>query len=162
MTLTPEEIEIRKLLDTYGDSLFRLSCSFMRNEADAEDAVQEVMIQYLRYRPVFDDSQKEKGWFMKTCSNICRNKLRSSSAHPQEELNDLIKVEEKEDYSFVWEAVSQLPTKYRVVIHLFYEEGYSTREIAKITGRLEPSVRSDLFRARKQLKEILKEAYDFE
>jgi RNA polymerase sigma-70 factor (ECF subfamily) len=70
--------------------------------------------------------------------------------------------EEKEDLGFVWEAVSQLPDNYREVIHLFYHEGFTTAEIAAILGRREVTVRSDLSRARKKLKEILKEAYDFE
>lgn len=51
---------------------------------------------------------------------------------------------------------------YREVIHLYYQEEYSTVEIAKILNRKESSVRSDLHRGRKKLKEILKEVYDFE
>ncbi len=62
----------------------------------------------------------------------------------------------------MWEAVKKLPEKYREVVHLFYQEGYSTAEAAGILGRKESTVRSDLLRARKQLKIILKEAYDFE
>ena len=69
---------------------------------------------------------------------------------------------EEEDLSFVWEAVKQLPEKYREAVHLLYQEGYSTGEIAKILGRKEATVRSDLMRARTQLRNILKEAYDFE
>ena len=70
--------------------------------------------------------------------------------------------EDREDLSFVWEAVKELPEKYREVIHLFYEEGLSTAEIAQILGRKEATVRSDLLRGREKLRIILKEAYDFE
>ena len=63
--------------------------------------------------------------------------------------------------SFVWEAISQLPVAQREIIHLFYQEGYSAAQIAAIVGRRESTVRSDLTRARKRLKTILKEAYDF-
>ena len=62
----------------------------------------------------------------------------------------------------LFEEVMKLPEKYRIVIHLFYYEGYSTRDIAQILHRNESSVRSDLRRGREQLKKILKEAYDFE
>ena len=55
-----------------------------------------------------------------------------------------------------------LPEKYAEVVHLFYAEGLSTKEIAEILGRKETTVRSDLLRGRERLKNILKEAYDFE
>ena len=62
----------------------------------------------------------------------------------------------------MWEAVRSLKPAQREAIHLFYQEGYSTGEIAKILGRNENSVRSDLKRGREALKTMLKEAYDFE
>ena len=66
------------------------------------------------------------------------------------------------DLKFVWEAVAALPVKYREVIHLYYQEGYSTKELADLLGRKEATIRSDLYRAREELKTILKESYDFE
>ena len=69
--------------------------------------------------------------------------------------------EEREDLSFVWDAVKDLPVKYREVIHLFYYEGYSTAQIAQVLEKNETTVRSLLSRGRKQLKQVLKEAYDF-
>jgi len=60
------------------------------------------------------------------------------------------------------EAVSRLPLRYRQVIHLFYHEGYQTAQIAKVLGRNESTVRSDLRRGREKLKEVLKGEYDFE
>ena len=70
--------------------------------------------------------------------------------------------EGKDDLSFVWDAVKALPVNLRAVIHLFYHEGYSTAEIARLLGRKESTVRSDLRRGRAKLKETLKEAYDFD
>ena len=62
----------------------------------------------------------------------------------------------------MWEAVRELPVRYREVIHLFYYEGFSTGEIAQILGQKEATVRSRLMRGRGKLREVLKEAYDFE
>ena len=70
--------------------------------------------------------------------------------------------DERDDLSFVWEAVKSLPVKYREVIHLFYHEGCSVREIYKILKRPEATVRSDLHRWRERLREILREEYDFD
>ena len=57
----------------------------------------------------------------------------------------------------VWDAVNALPEKYRLVIHLYYYEGYSVAEIGTITGRSETAVQTQLYRARKLLKNKLGE-----
>lgn len=56
-------------------------------------------------------------------------------------------------------ALAQLPPKYRTVVHLFYYEGYDTEEIARILGRSPSTVRAQLTRARRKLKELLKEEF---
>lgn len=66
---------------------------------------------------------------------------------------------ESEEASQVFEAVMQLPDKYRLVIHLFYYEDYSVREIAKILKLSEQAVKKRLSRAREMLRESLKEAW---
>ena len=55
-----------------------------------------------------------------------------------------------------------LPARYRGVVHLYYYEGYSTVEIARLLGKKEATIRSLLTRARARLRELLKEGYDFE
>ena len=67
-----------------------------------------------------------------------------------------------DEYKAIWDAVMSLPVHQREAIHLFYQEGYQTSEIATILGRREATVRSDLKRARDKLRELLKEADDFE
>ena len=64
------------------------------------------------------------------------------------------------DLSFVWEAVKDLPVKYREVIHLFYYEGLSTAQIAAILEQKESTVRSHLMRGREKLRSILMEGDD--
>ena len=78
------------------------------------------------------------------------------------DLNEELAAENRDDLSFVWQAVKDLPEKYREAIHLFYYEGYSTKQIATILQRSEATVRSDLHRGRSMLRDILKEAYDFD
>jgi RNA polymerase sigma-70 factor (ECF subfamily) len=58
------------------------------------------------------------------------------------------------------QAVTSLPTKYRAVIHLFYYEGYSTGEIAEITEQRESTVRQQLTRARRLLKDFLEGGFE--
>ena len=93
--------------------------------------------------------------------NLAKNRIKYNRVRDADEFNEELAAEERDDLSFVWEAVKALPVKYREVVHLFYHEGYSTAEIARILDRKETTVRSDLSRGREQLKTVLKEAYDF-
>ena len=76
--------------------------------------------------------------------------------------NEELAAEQRQDLAFVWEAVSKLPERYRQAMHLFYHEGYASREIAHILGRNEATVRSDLQRGREKLRKMLKEEYGLE
>ena len=129
---------------------------------DAEDILQETMIKYMQASPIFESESHEKAWLLRVASNLSKNKINYNKIRETDELEENLVSEEREDLSFVWEAVKSLPEKYREVIHFYYQEGYSSKEIANILNRKENSVRTDLKRGREKLKEILKEAYDFE
>lgn len=150
-----------RLLDNYGNHILRLAYTYVHNLSDAEDILQDTLVQYLKTTPVFENAAHEKAWLLRTAANLSKNRIKYNRLRTTDELNEELIAEEREDLSFVWEAVSQLPVSQREIIHLFYEEGYSTAQIATIVGRRESTVRSDLTRARKRLKTILKEAYDF-
>ena len=111
---------------------------------------------------IFESENHEKAWLLRVAANLSKNRIRYNKLRETDELNDELIAEEREDLSFVWEAVKSLPVKYREVIHLFYHEGYQTVQIAKLLGRNESTVRSDLRRGREKLKEVLKGEYDFE
>jgi len=150
------------LMDRYGDSILRFAYSYLHNMSDAEEILQDTLLAYLVNQPAFANEAHAKAWLFRVAGNLSKNRIRYNSYRNHDELMEELVAKEKEDLSFVWEAVSQLPENYREVIHLFYQEGFTTAEIAAILGRREVTVRSDLSRARKKLKEILKEAYDFE
>lgn len=95
-------------------------------------------------------------------ANLSKNRLAYNRVRSADSLSETLAAEERPDLSFVWEAVKALPVKYREVLHLYHYEGYPTAEIARLLGRKEATVRSDLHRGRARLKDVLKEAYDFE
>lgn len=133
-----------RIMGTYGNMILRYAYAYMHSLSDAEEVLQDTLIQFLQ------------------TANLSKNRLGYNRRRQTDELNDELIGEEREDLSFVWEAVKSLPPGQREAIHLFYYEGYSTVEIARILNRREATVRSDLFRARAKLRDILKEAYDFE
>ena len=151
-----------QILDTYGDTILRYAYSYLDNQSDTEEVLQDTLIQFLKTRPVFESDEHEKAWLLRVAGNLCKNRLKYNSLRQTDELREELIAEQREDLSFIWDAVQALPVQYREVIHLFYREGYSTREISQILGRKEATIRSDLSRGRGKLKELLKEAYDFE
>ena len=151
-----------RMLDEYGSSILRLAYSYLHNMSDAEDIVQETLIRYLRKPPCFAGKAHEKAWLLKVAVNLSKNKIKYNKVRQADVLEETLAAEERPDLSFVWEAVKELKTPYREVIHLFYYEGYQAREIAMILNRKESTIRSDLRRGREQLRAILKEEYDFE
>ena len=148
--------------EQFGDAILRLAYSYLHNTQDSEDVLQDTLIRYIRTAPRFENDKHAKAWLMRVAANLSKNRIDGNRLRQTDELNEELVAEEREDLSFVWQAVKELPPKQREVIHLFYQEGYSTAEIASILDRNESTVRSDLKRGRDALRTILKEAYDFE
>lgn len=153
--------QAERMLTDYGGSVLRLAYSYLHNLSDAEEVLQDTLIRFLRTAPALESAAHERAWLLRAAANLSKNRLRYNRVRRTDELNEELAAEEREDLSFVWEAVRDLPVKYREVIHLFYHEGCSTAQIAGILDRKEATVRSDLRRGREKLREVLKEAYDF-
>lgn len=154
--------QAERLLTCHGNSVLRLAYSYLHNLSDAEEILQDTLIQFLKTTPVLDSPAHEKAWLLRVAANLSKNRLDYARVRRVDELDEGLIAEEREDLSFVWEAVKALPVSQREAIHLFYHEGYATAEIASMLGRREATVRSDLRRGREKLKAVLKEAYDFE
>ena len=148
--------------DRFGNAILRLAYSYLHNAEDSEDVLQETLIRYIRSAPRFQNDKHAKAWLLRVAANLSKNRIGYNRTRLADELNDELAAEEREDLSVVWQAVKELPSKQREVVHLFYQEGYSTAEIAGILSRNESTVRSDLKRGREALRKILKESYDFE
>lgn len=153
--------QAERMLTDYGNSILRLAYSYLHNLSDAEEVLQDTLIQFLKTAPALDGPPHEKAWLLRVAANLSKNRLDYNRVRLADELNEELIAEEREDLSFVWEAVKALPANQREAVHLFYHEGYTTAEIGKILGRRKSTVRSDLRRGRVRLKEVLKEAYDF-
>ena len=162
--LTPAKRETSEraalLLDRHGESVLRCAYSYLHNMADAEEVLQDTLVQYLKHAPELRGAEHERAWLLHVAANLSKNRLRYSREHGTDELNDRLADEGREDLSFVW--VKSLPESCREAVHLFYYEGLSTAQISRILGRSETAVRSALHRGRRKLKEILREDYDFE
>lgn len=140
-----------EIYNRLSDTIYRMALVILKNTADAEDAVSEVFLRYLRKPQQFRDENHEKAWFLRVTINYCRDQLRKRkySVEDIEMLPDQ-PMEDKDRY--VLQEVMALPDKYREVIYLHYYEGYTLKEIGKLTGTLESTLQTRLVRARNQLK----------
>lgn len=146
----------------HGDSIYRVALQYTRHTADAEDVLQEVLLERCRTRQSFLSPEHERRWLLKVTVNKCRNLLRTRRRRPDLPLDGALELcaPPEPDYRPLYDAVNSLPPKHRLAVDLFYFEGCSTAEIARITGVREATVRTWLHRARLKLKELLKEEWD--
>lgn len=154
--------QAERLLEKYGNSILRMAYSYLHNISDAEDVLQDTLIQFIKTLPQFETATHEKAWLLRVAINISKNKIKYLNVRKADELHDNLAADEQDDLVFVWDAVKSLPMVYSEIIHLFYHEGYSTARIAELLSKKESTVRSLLKRARARLKAVLKEVYDFE
>lgn len=162
MTQDQQDKYLRDILDKHGNRILRLAYSYVHNMEDSEEILQDVLLKLLSSAPDFESKEHEKAWILRITANLSKNRIEYNKIREYDELNEELVAEKKEDLSYIWEAVKSLPENYREVIHLFYEEGYSTDEIAGILGESGANIRTRLKRARAKLKDILREEYDFD
>ena len=136
------------------DKLFRTAIAIMGGKADAEDIVQDVFLKLFEKQPRFESSEHETAWLIRVAVNLCKSRLRSHWRKKTVPLLETYPAQTDEQRELI-ETVLSLPSKYRTVIHLFYYGGYSTKEIAEITKQKESTVREQLTRARRMLKDFL-------
>lgn len=151
----------QRYMSEYGNQILRFAYSYLHSMEEAEDVLQETLLKVLEADPVFENSTHEKAYLLKTAANLSKNHITANKRRETDVLEEDLIALEREDLSFVWEAVKSLPELQREAVHLFYQEGYKTAEIGEILNRKESTIRSDLKRARERLKEILREVYDF-
>ena len=139
----------------YVDTVYRVCYMYYKNKSDTEDAVQTTFIKLLETDKTFNDLEHIKAWLIVTASNICKNSLK----HWYRRLISLNSIENelesKENFSNLLESVLKLPTKYKIIIYMYYYEGYNSREIAKLLNKNESTIRTYLKKGRELLKDNL-------
>lgn len=154
-----ERKQIEALILKYEKTVYKLAYSYMRNKQDTDDIYQEVFLRFFRKRPEFESEEHEKAWFIRATINCCKSYYRSNWVKRTIALeeNTLGREDsyEMEERSGLFYAVMELPVKYRTVIHLFYYEGYTVKEIAELLDEKVTTITTRLSRAREQLREVL-------
>ena len=161
MAYTPSSAhkDLETVMQRYADMLYRLCVIMLKNECDAQDAVQNTLIRYYQKAPDFESDVHEKAWLLRVATNQCRDILRYRQRHPQVEDVFFEGIVPEEPGTGILEALTQLPEKYRLVLTLYYVEEYKTEEIAKIIGKTVSAVKMRLQKGRKLLEEHYRKEY---
>lgn len=155
-------IETETAAERYRDRLFAAAFHICRNAADADDVVQETLLRYHRTDTEYENEEHLKAWLLRVAINQAKNVNRSFFRHrvvPLEDYMETLSFESGESENLFLE-VMRLPEKYRIVIHLYYYEEYSVREISRILGITESNTKIRLSRGRTILKEKLQEEWN--
>lgn len=147
---------ISRVVAEYSSMLLRLACTRLDDAADAEDAVQETFLKLLTARPAFRDPDHEKAWLIRTTLHRASD-IRRAAEKRNVPLEEAAQAAAPEQTNVLLSAVRALPEKYSAVIHLYYYEGYSIKEIAAMLGLPVPTVGTRLARGRERLRQMLKE-----
>ena len=138
------------LIDRYKNNLFVIAFNICKNVQDAEDVVQDTFIKYISLKKEFETNEHIRAWLIRVAINKAKNKNMTffrRNVLPLETYMETVTFETSEA-SELFEAVMNLPKKLRLVMHLFYYEDYSVKEISDILGITESNVKTRLSRGR--------------
>ena len=151
MTKKQYEDEVERL----APSLRRIAYSIVRNEHDAQDAVQQALLAVWARRECVEFARL-KPYLTRAVMNACRDIQRARQKAIT--IKEITEMSYQPPDGVLADAVERLPEELRLPLLLHYMEGYKLAEIAGALGQSLPQVTSRLFRARKRLKRMLEEA----
>lgn len=143
------------LVVTYQRSMYRFALGMLKNEQDAEDALSTAIIKAYEHLENLRDDNKFKSWIMSILANEAKTMLSKNSRIQL--VDDMTVYSEvvEDNHNDIWDSVIELGEQHRQIVILYYYDGFSTKEIAKILEVPEGTVKSRLRRARQNLKELL-------
>lgn len=155
---TPSMRQVEALVGRYSALLYRHSLVMLGNPEDAQDAVQETFLRYMKKAPRLNGPEHEKAWLLTVAANICRNQLRQRRAHPHTPLDSLPETAAPAgEETPLLDRLTALPDKIKLVLLLHYVEGYKVREIAQRLHLTQSTVKMRLQKGRQLLKNAYKE-----
>ncbi|MDE6568739.1 MAG: RNA polymerase sigma factor [Lachnospiraceae bacterium] len=153
-------MDYEKIVTENIDFVYRMSLCYCKNQRDAEDVVQNTFLKLIQSKQEFADDAHIRKWLVRVAVNECKNIWKSYWNRNVISLDTLeyeLEMTRTEEQQELLQAVMALSPKYRIVVHLYYYEGYHVKEIADMLHLSESNVQIRLMRARKKLKDLLEE-----
>ena len=151
-----------EIVKKYSDMIYGVAMRYVRNRTDAEDVYSDVFYRYFRRERTFDHEEHRKAWLLRVTIN-CSKEFLANRKYGEEYDDDIfgdetfvdVAADRLNDILAVREALVKLREEYREVIELHYFNGLKVEEIAQMLQRNVNTVKSQLKRARDELRELL-------
>lgn len=149
-----------EVYETHVNMVYRICFTLLKNTTDTKDMVQNTFIKFMEQSDSFQSEEHIKAWLIVTSSNLCKNHLKHwwYKRAPVDEWDHPVFMDDGETRE-VMEALWEIPEKYRIVLYLYYLEGYKCVEIAEMLGKSSSTVRTHLERGRQALRKKLGGGY---
>lgn len=143
-----------RLMQTQLQKLYRIAVAMLENEEDAADAIQETVLKCWQKLGQVRNNDYFETWLVRILINQCKDILRGRKKVVYVE--KIPEIAHEDDYfTNEWkEILSSLNEKCRVVMELYYVDGFSTKEIAEMLHITDMNVRSRMARGRKELRQL--------
>lgn len=161
--MTREEFKIQVV--PFGEKLYRLAYRFLKDPDDAKDALQEVYIKLWNLKDKLKEYKSIEAFAVTVTKNHCLDKMKLKRTVPleakhtydrsNEDADPQLKLELKEDIKRVTDLLSLLPEQQRMILELKDIEGYSYEEIEEVMNVPVNTIRVNLSRARKKIRELI-------
>lgn len=148
--------ELGELIINSEDSFYRVARSLLYNDADCADAISEMIVKAFDKLYTLKNDSYAKTWLTRILITECfaimrkEKKIVSIETIPEGSHNPA-----PEEFQDLYDSMERLPEKMRLSVTLYYMEGYSMKEIAKMLNETELAVKTRMSRARKKLKQDL-------
>ena len=103
----PDSNQLTEYIRRYGNTVYRVAYSYVKNAADSEDIVQDTFVKLMCADKGFDSEVHIKAWLIRVAANLAKDMLRSPRVSRREPLDDSIPARESAD-SGVSQAVGAL------------------------------------------------------
>lgn len=161
--------EITQFYQRHHGRLYNIAWRILRDADEAEEAMQDTILKYVSEERDFASQEQMSAWLARTCIHDAIDRLRKRKRH-EAFLEDYAQEEADEAASFagltgespalpsvsrIKAAMDELPEPYRLILNLVLIEGLDYEEIAALTGKKEPTLRSLYSRGRSKLMKLL-------
>ena len=144
-----------RLMDMQTQSMYKIARSYLKNDEDAADAIQDTILSCYENLLSLKNNKYFQTWLTRILINKCKDILQRKKQITYTDQMPETPFYEEEYVAKEWAQVLEpLDNKYRLVILLYYMEGFNIREISDILDMKESTVKSRLQRGRKQIAQM--------
>ncbi len=150
--------EFSEMYEKYKNILYRVAFTYVKNNEDVEDILQEVFLKRIYLDKEFESEEHEKRWMIRVTVNMSKNHLKSFWNRNKLTIDELVESSDVLQWQFdetqkeIFSEIMKLPDKQRMAIYLHYYEGYSCKEIADILRCGESAIKMRLQKGRELLR----------